>query len=186
MLANPMDLVTLEEAQEALERTDDLSNKITWASRIIRELIGPVIHEEVTEYLDGGRRILILSHMPVVEGSLTLEDRKRGNQATGFFLDSDTGMVEGYWADGFRRWKATYLTGWAANTEDVPQMIKKAVFLLIENEISGGGGAAEGIKKESIGDYSVEYFGGEEAAAVSQDILQRIEPYLFPFKAVHI
>lgn len=182
-MPNPINLVTLEEAQSALNTTDDLSDEITRASRIIRELIGPVIYEEVTEYLDGGRR-LILSHIPVLDGSLTITDRKRDNQTVAdFFLDPDTGMVEGYFPEGFRRWKGIYQTGWASDTAEVPQMIKKAVFLLIENEIDGGG-AAEGIKKESIGDYSVEYFGGE--ATVSQNVLKRIEPYLSPFKEVNI
>jgi len=187
-MADPLNLVTLEEAQAAVNTTNDISAEITRASKIIRELIGPVIHESVTEYQDGGFPLLFLRNLPVVEGSVTVIDRKSNDTVvTNFTLLPDEGALEhnSVWPSGFRRFKVQYTAGWAPDVSAVPQPIKEAAFILIRDMITGGSGAAEGIKRESIGDYTVEYF-GEAQVQVSRDALDRAMKYLEPYRMVRI
>ena len=183
-MADPLDLVTLEEAQEALKTTEDLSAAITRVSRIIREWIGPIIHESIQEHLDGGASHLFLTYYPVVPGTVTVTDRYTGAQETAIFVFEDGGMVEheryDRWPSGARRFRVEYMAGYAADVASVPAGIKKAVFIMLRQEMTGGEEGKE-IVRESIGDWSVEYSTPGEGPAVDP-----VEKYLEPFRRVRV
>lgn len=180
-----MALITNDEANKYLGTTGvDYSDEIARASTQVKTFLRRnVIISAVTEYHDGGGDSLFLTQFPVVTGSVTVSDRLQNELVsdTNYFTDEKRGIVQHIhrWPEGFRHWKVEYQAGLAATPADVPGDIKKAVLMLIEAEKSGGG-AAEGIKKESIGDYSVEYFGGSDAP--TQSPTARVEELLEPYR----
>lgn len=178
-------LVTNDEANKYMGTTGaDYTDEIARASTQVETFLRRnVIVEPITEYHDGGGDSLFLTQFPVLAGSVTVTNRL-GNEPvsnTDYFTDEKRGIIQHIhrWPEGFRIWKVEYQAGMAATVADVPGDIKKAVLMLIEAERSGGG-AAEGIKKETIGDYSIEFFGGSEAP--TQSPTARVEELLEPYR----
>lgn len=174
-----MDLVTNEEVRKYLGTTEDYSEEITRASTIVVQLLGnPVIHTELTEYHDGGYQALIVDHFPIVPGSVTILDTASGEE-----VSPDTYIVhlkgrrihrkQSIWSVGAMRWEVTYKAGIAKTVAEVPADIKKAVLIIIEDETSE---TASGMRRETIGDYSYERFGGDEATGIMDEVERILAP----------
>lgn len=181
-----MDLVTNEEVQKYLGTTEDYSDQITRASAVIRNLLqNPVIIEELTEYHDGGYQTLVMEHFPILRDSVEIRDANTGEEVdpSRYFVRGGQSRKityrSGIWSPGMGRWEVTYQAGLAATTAEVPADIKKATLLLIEDETTGG---AEGMKKETIGDYSYEMFAPGEASGVEV----KVDNLLARYKMVNI
>lgn len=181
-----MDLVTNEEVQKYLGTQGDYTAEITRASTLIRNILqNPVIYEELTEYHDGGYQTLVVEHFPILRDSVVIQDANTGGTVdpSRYFVRGGQNRKiiyrSGIWSLGMGRWEVTYQAGLAADVAEVPADIKKATLLLIEDETAGG---AEGIKKETIGDYSYEMFSPGESTGVEG----KVEKILAPYRKVNI
>lgn len=168
-----MDYVTLDEARKFLDTDENLSDAITRASARIRALMqNPVIYETATDVLHGGSYKLILSYYPIVDGTVTVTDIETGKTIMPDFINKAAGILErrSRWEHGHRRWEVSYSAGLAETVEDVPQDIKTATLLLVQEEVG-----EEFLQYESVGDYHMRRF--NDASTLAR-VKQLLAPYV--------
>lgn len=168
------DLVTSTEVNTYLGTTGiDYSEQIKRASAQVESYIGnPVIHTQYTEIYDGGVKSIFLNYYPVVSVTVTDTVTNTVYDPSNYRLYPKMGeLLNKYrlWYEDFGRWQVEYTAGLAADIASVPQDIKKATLMIIEDEQQKG---SSGYVKEKIGDYSYEKYdsGVEQALAL-------LEPY---------
>lgn len=105
-MADDLDLLTLDEAKDALKidltdnRKDDvLPRYITAVSRFLDQRVGPTVAREVTESHDGGDCEIKLRHRPV--RSVTSVTEYRGGTATVVSASTAAAPVHGYMAEPY-------------------------------------------------------------------------------------
>lgn len=116
MAADPLDILTLEEAKQAInmsgyndDRTLVLERHITAVSRCIDDACGPVVQRDIAdEVIPGGHPTIMLMHSPVTSVT-TVEEDQFGSVVTVAALDfGETG--DGYRASS-SRWEPGLLSG---------------------------------------------------------------------------
>lgn len=139
------DILTLEEALAAInspvssQNVDKVTGMASGIAAQVRRMCGPVIAEEVTERIAGGRCSLLLGTTPVLEVSgvvettgtteATLTEDDYELEASGHFAVIHR-RVSGYdssWAYGTRNVAVTYLAGRFESIDDVDDYWKGGV-----------------------------------------------------------
>jgi len=160
---------------------DDLLDAlIDYASERIESHCGrKFASEALTEYLDGtGTSRLVLSRRPVTELTGVYEDSDRVFGAdteidsADLVLHPEKGIVDrvgGVFARGRRNLKAVYTAGYATVPDDVALACVKLAAAWYAHARAG----ADGIRRETLGDYAATY----ETAALPADVEGALAAY---------
>lgn len=158
-MADTLDVLTLEEAKEALNMTVDthgpeLARFVTAVSRKLDDLVGPVVNRTVSNELhDGGRPVIFPKQTPVssvttlveyvsTTGTTLSAESNASKPASGFLLVSDghdcrivrrSGGATRLFASGASNVDLTYVAGRAADTDSVDDKFKVAAGIMLQH-----------------------------------------------------
>lgn len=168
-----LDIVSYEEAQTFLGTPDAdedlLKALISRVSAVVEKITGRCfVIREIVEYFSADPRdaMLFLSKIPVVEGTVAVEDTIYGTDLTeGTFVDPDVGsLLRTFgWSPGPRRYKITYASGYGTKPDELPGDIRQAVLEILAHKYQHR--TQPGATSETIGDYSYTLGGGADIGA---------------------
>lgn len=138
---------------------DTVITWITGVSRTLDVVLGPIVQRAVTDQIDGGREVVLLSKWPVASftsvtehsgsSSSVLSAESPGTISGDRYLPIDGGMLrrrnggcDTCWATGRRNVVVVYSAGRYADTASVDARYKTAALMMLRNlitrELSGG------------------------------------------------
>lgn len=173
-------IVTLLEAKayigiEPSDTSEDgfLENAINFVSQFIEEYCGrPIKAKEITEFLDGGQKAVVLKAYPIVSVGGVWEDAERvfgGDTAVEFFYDP-AGIVyreDGHFIDGRGVVKVIYTAGF----EEVPSSIGQACLMMIRTVYERWKKGTEAMSTIAIGEGNIVYQANEWVPLPAREIL---------------
>lgn len=165
-----MDVVSLAEAKAHLNITEDdadpeLAVFVTAASQVIEDYVGPVVHRPVTDRLDGGRPVVLLTARPVAAvvsvtdgGSVLPPDAYTVGTAAGVVIRRcGPGAVAAVFTPGPLTVEVAYVAGRAATTASVLARYKAAALMIVQHLWETQRPAAAGPFTQGGDDYDPRY-----------------------------
>lgn len=162
------DIVSLAAAKTHLNMTDtasdaELAGFISAATGVVEQYVGAVINRTVTEVFDGGRAVLMLSHIPVV--SITsVTDGGTALDAGAYKVAGDSGVLSRVSGSalvpllaGVQSVVVVYVAGQAADTDAVPGNMRMAALIIIQHLWETQRPAAQGPFSQASDDYDPRY-----------------------------